>query len=155
MNIPGLRFARARWEILVAPALIALSFVPGIAQQGLELAGLPDRPLDLLGVALIVLQGGSVALVRRHPAGALTGTGAAFAAYQLLGYPTTFAALGLLVALVAAGALIERSRRLAAAIALAGYVALAAVLLTFDAGLTVIDTLAFGLLLTALWVWGA
>ncbi|MFJ4046115.1 sensor histidine kinase [Microbacterium sp. NPDC089987] len=155
MTIPGLRFIRARWDILLAVALVGLSFVPGVARQGLELAGLPDRPLDLLGIALLVVQGGAVALIRWRAGWALAVTGAAFAAYQLLGYPTTFAALGLLVTLVAAGALIEQHRRLTAVIALSAYVALAAALLAFDVHLTIVDTLTFGMLLAALWIWGS
>ncbi len=146
---------RAWWDILLACVLIVLSFVPGVARQGLELAGLPDRPLDLLGVSLIVVQGSGVALLRRRPAWALAQTGAGFAAYQLLGFPTTFAALGLLFALVGAGALIERNRRMTAALALGAYVVLAVALLTFDVELTVVDTLIFGVLLATLWLWGS
>jgi len=155
VTIPRLRFIRARWDILLAVALVGLSFVPGVARQGLELAGLPDRPLELLGITLLVMQGGAVALIRWRAGWALAAAGAAFAAYQLLGYPTTFAALGLLVTLVAAGALIEQHRRLTAAAALGGYVVLAAALLGFDAQLTVVDTLTFGALLAALWIWGS
>ncbi|MGM7680075.1 sensor histidine kinase [Microbacterium sp. A94] len=151
------RFLRAyvTWDVLSAVILVSLSFVPGVAQQGLELAASPDRPLDLLGITLIVIQGGSVALLRRSPHWSLALTFSAFAAYQLLGFPTTFAALGLLVALVGAGALVERHRTLTAMLALGGYIALVAALIALDAALTVLDALVFGALLAALWVFGS
>ncbi|MEG1444825.1 hypothetical protein [Glutamicibacter sp.] len=56
-----------KWDAVSAAVLIGLSFVPGVARQGLELADSPDHPLNLLGIALIVLQGGSVAVLRRWP----------------------------------------------------------------------------------------
>ncbi|MFC8303267.1 sensor histidine kinase [Specibacter sp. NPDC057265] len=146
---------RTWWDVFLAGALVVLSFVPGVARQGLELAGLPDRPLDLLGVSLIVIQGSGVVLLRRRPAWALALTGSGFAAYQLLGFPTTFAALALLFILVGAGALIERNRVMIAALAVGGYIVLAAALLTFDVELTAVDTLVFGVLLATLWLWGS
>ncbi|MGO2113053.1 MAG: hypothetical protein ACTH31_15720, partial [Pseudoclavibacter sp.] len=99
MGAVRVALAPVKWDVLTAVVLVGLSFVPGVAQQGLELAASPDRPLNLLGVALIVIQGGSVALLRRWPTWSLTLTLLAFAAYQMLGFPTTFAALGLLVAI--------------------------------------------------------
>lgn len=146
---------RARWDAVVAAALILLSFVPGVAQQGLELAGLPDRPLDPGGLCLIVVQGGSVALLRRWPGLALAVCFSAFAAYQLLGYPTTVAALALLVCLVGAGALSVRHRGAVAVAMLAAYVAFAVVLLRLDRALAVTDAVVFGMMLAALWLWGS
>ncbi|MFD5224506.1 sensor histidine kinase [Microbacterium sp. NPDC058342] len=146
---------RLRWDVISAVVLIGLSFVPGVAHQGLELAELPDRPLDPFGVALIVIQGGAVALLRRWPRWALALTGCAFAAFQLLGFPTTFAALGLLVVLVGAGALVEEHRGATALIALTGYVALAAVVIGLETDLDVLDALVFGAMLTALWLFGS
>lgn len=76
--------------------MVALAFVPGIERQGgVDLAGLPDRPMDAGGVILIVSMGAPIALIRRWPlATLLIVSGGAFCAYQLLAYPTTFAALG-------------------------------------------------------------
>ncbi|MGM7669117.1 sensor histidine kinase [Microbacterium sp. A93] len=155
MRVARFLLTHVKWDVLSAVVLVGLSFVPGVAQQGLELAASPHRPLDLLGVSLIVIQGGGVALLGRWPRWSLALTGSAFAAYQLLGFPTTFAALGLLVALVGAGALVERYRMLTALLALGGYVALVAALIALDAALTVLDALAFGALLAALWIFGS
>lgn len=155
VRVAIMSMVRTWWHIFLACALVVLSFVPGVAHQGLELAGLPDRPLDLLGVSLIVIQSSGVVLLRRRPASALALTGSGFAAYQLLGFPTTFAALGLLFVLVGAGALIERNRTMTVGLAVGSYIALAAALLTFDVELTVVDTLVFGVLLATLWLWGS
>lgn len=155
VRVVAARILRTRWDALVAITLVGLSFVPGVAQQGLELAQASDRPIDALGISLLVVQGGGIALLRRWPATALMLVGLAFAAYQLLGYPTTFAALGLLVALVGAGALISRHRRLIAALALIWYVALAAVLVALEGRLSSTDALVFGILLALLWVLGS
>lgn len=155
VRVVAARMLRTRWDALVAVALVGLSFVPGVAQQGLELAHASDRPIDALGIGLTVIQGGGIALLRRRPTISLALVGVAFGAYQLLGYPTTFAALGLLVALVGAGGLIERHRRLTAAIALASYVSLAAVLVIVEGRLSGTDALVFGILLTLLWILGS
>ncbi|MCT1395229.1 histidine kinase [Microbacterium sp. p3-SID338] len=150
-----MQLLRSRWDVVVAGALVFLSFVAGVAQQGLELAGLPDRPLDPGGLCLIAAQGGSVALLRRWPGLALAVCFSAFAGYQLLGYPTTVAALGLLICLVGAGALASRHRGVIAGAVLAGYVVFAVVLLQVDRGLAVTDAVVFGLMLAALWLWGS
>ena len=140
---------------MVAVLLVTLSWVPGVARQGLELGATPDRPLDTLGIVLIVLQGGGVALLRRWPTTALAVVGVTFGAYQLRGYPTTFAALGLLVALVGAGALIGRRRRLVLGSAGCGYLFLAGALLLRKDALTPGDAFVFGVLLLAMWMAGA
>ncbi|MEV7639628.1 hypothetical protein AB0O32_06825 [Streptomyces rubiginosohelvolus] len=77
--------------------------------------------------------------------------------YQLLEFPTTFAALGLLVALVGAGALVQRHRPLAVSLFLAGYVLLVAALIRIDPTFTVPDAFVFvfGALLAALWILGS
>ena len=144
-----------KWDAVSAAVLIGLSFVPGVARQGLELADSPDHPLNLLGIALIVLQGGSVAVLRRWPHWSLALAFSSFAAYQLLGFPTTFAALGLLVALVGAGALAQRHRPRTVSLLLAGYVLLVAALIRIDPTLTVPDAFAFGAMLAALWIFGS
>lgn len=155
VRVAAARILRTRWDLLVAIALVGLSFVPGVAQQGLELAEASHRPMDALGIVLILAQGGGIALLRRWPTVSLTLVGVAFAGYQLLGYPTTFAALGLLVALVGGGALIERHRRLVAALAVAWYLVLATLLITAHSRLSGMDAVVFGILLALLWVLGS
>lgn len=155
MKLARFPLARSRWDAVTAAVLIGLSFVPGLAQQGLELAASPDRPLNLLGITLIVLQGGSVAILRRWPQWSLALAFSAFSAYQLFGFPTTFAALGLLVAVVGAGAMLQRHRMLISILALGCYATLVAALIPIDATLTVPDALAFGALLVALWIFGS
>ena len=150
-----MQIVRTRWDVVVACALIVLSFVPGVAQQGLELAGLPDRHLDPGGLILIAAQGGSVALLRRWPGTALALCFSAFAAFQLLGYPTTVAALGLLICLVGAGALASRHRGVIAAGMLSCYLVFAVVLLQIDQSLAITDAVVFGVMLAALWLWGS
>lgn len=98
-----------RWDVLVEAALVGLAFVPGVERKGVDLAELPDRAMDALGWMLLLAQGATVALLQRRPAARLAVVGSAFGAYQLLGYPTTFAALGLLVCVVGAGALVRPS----------------------------------------------
>lgn len=155
MRLARFLVTHVAWDAATAVVLIGLSFVPGVAQQGLALAEASGRSLDPLGVVLIVVQGGAVALLGRWPQWSLAATFAAFSVYQLLGYPTTFAALGMLVALAGAGALVQRHRILTLTITLAAYVALVAALIARDADLTVLDAVVFGALLTALWMFGS
>lgn len=158
--MPGVKtmrmpLANIRWELVSAAVLIGFSFVPGMARQGLELASSENHELNALGIVLIVVQGGSVALLRRWPKAALAAAFLSFAAYQLLGFHTTFAALGLLVALVGAGALAQHHRLLAALVMLAGYGLLVVLLMQRDPTLTVPDAVAFGAMLAALWIFGS
>jgi signal transduction histidine kinase len=148
-------FIRRGWPALVAAALIGLAFVPGIERQGVDVAELPDRPLDALGIVLIFALGAPIALLLRWPAVALTITGAAFCAYELLRYPTTFAALGMLVAVVGAAALLARFRVLTAALGLVVYMMLAASLTAMGSPASWLDFSMFGLVLIALWAFGS
>lgn len=151
---PRLSSLWRRWDVLTAAALVGLAFVPGVERQGVDLAELPDRTMDALGWLLLVAQGATVAMLRRWPAVCLAVVGSAFGAYQLLGYPTTFAALGLLVSVVGAGALVRRHRRVTAACAAGGYVLLCFALTWVGSPTRLLDHVVFGLLLTSLWVVG-
>lgn len=71
------------WGAVSAAVLIGLSFVPGLVRQGLELADSPDHPLNLLGIVLVVFQGGSVAVLRHWPHWSLTLAFSSFAALPI------------------------------------------------------------------------
>jgi signal transduction histidine kinase len=152
---PRLSALSRRWDVLAAAALVGLAFVPGVERQGVDLAELPDRAMDALGWVLLIVQGAAVALLRRWPVVCLALVGTAFSAYQLLAYPTTFAALGLLVAVVGAGALVRRHRRAVAAAAAGAYVLLCIALGWVGSPTRVLDHIVFGALLASLWVVGA
>lgn len=144
-----------RWEVVAAIALVGLAFVPGVAGQGVELGELALRAPDALGWALVVLQGAGVALLRWQPALSLAIVGTAFGAYQLLGYPTTFAALGLLVAVTGTGALLRGRRGVTIGLAAAAYVVLCVGLALSGSPTGPLDFVVFGTLLAALWLAGA
>jgi signal transduction histidine kinase len=145
----------ARRELLPRPAadavlaavLVAGSFVPGLAHQGVDLAELPDRPLDGPGVLLVVAQALPLVWRRRFPGPCLAVVGAGFAAHQLLAYPTAFAGIGLLVALYSAGAHLDRGRAATAATVLVAYAALATGLHARGSPETLLDYLTFALVL--------
>ena len=139
---------------MAAVLLVALAFVPATAHQGVDLGELHGRALDGFGVALIVAQGAPVAVARRWPGTCLAVVGVAFCLYQLLGYPTTVAALGLLVVLVHAGAVQGRRLRVVVASAVSTYVALALALSAAGSPVTVTDYAVFGTLLAALFLAG-
>lgn len=151
----AVRGMRRLWDVLIAIALVGLAFVPGVERQGVDIGELPDRPLDGIGWMLLIAQGAGVALLRRWPTVSLAVVGVAFFLYQSMAYPTTFAALALLVVVVGAGALIRTGRLLTAAAAALVYCALAIVLTERGSPTAPLDFVVFGLLLAALWVAGA
>jgi signal transduction histidine kinase len=139
---------------LLAATLAALAFVPGVAQQGLDVADIHDRPVDALGVALMLAMALPLVVRRRFPIACLTVTGAAFVAYQLLGYPISIAALGLLVALYSAG--VHASHRVPAATTAAlAYVAFAFAADAIGSPARLVDYVMFGVVLGACWAVGA
>ncbi|MFE6305643.1 sensor histidine kinase [Nocardiopsis sp. NPDC057823] len=143
------RSARAV-DALLPAALVALSFVPGIAHQGVDLAELPDdRTLDPLGLALIAAQAAPLVLRRRFPVACLVAVAAAFTAFQLLRYPDAFASLALLVALYTVGTRPPRRPAPVAAGALAAYALVCCCLYLSGSPTTAADYLAFGLVLAA------
>lgn len=109
----------------VALALALASFVPTLSQVGAQLGDLPRRPVDALCIALVVGQSLPLALRHRQPALCLAVVGVAFGVHQALGYPTTFASLGLYLALYSVGAHQMAGRGAVAGVATAGYAALA------------------------------
>ena len=118
-----------RWRPLVVPGLLAgAAFVPGVAELGLEVGELRLRPASALSVALVLAQCLPLVARRRWPGPVLLVVGAAFAAYQVLGYPVTIAGFGLAIALYNAGAHLTRWRRVTMAAASGAYAVMAVVL---------------------------
>lgn len=137
-------------DALLPMALMALSFVPGIAHQGVDLAELPDdRSLDALGLTLIAAQAAPLALRRRFPVTCLVVVAAAFTAFQLLRYPTAFASLALVVALYTVGTLPPRRPAPVVVGAVAAYALVCHFLRLAGSPATVADYFAFGLVLVA------
>ncbi|MET9163218.1 histidine kinase [Streptomyces cellulosae] len=154
---PALRTALARWQEqdallkdgVLALVLTAPAFVPTLSGVGAQIGDLPERTPDTLGIALVLAQTLPLAARRRWPAACLVAVVATFAAHQALGYATTFASVGLYVALYSAGAHQVRFRRSLAVLASVGYAALAVALDRLGSPNDVPDYLAFGLILAA------
>ncbi|MEV6049315.1 histidine kinase [Streptomyces xanthochromogenes] len=136
-------------DVVLALALTSAAFVPNVSHIGAQIGDLPRRPENLLTLVLVLAQILPSAARRRWPAGTLAVVAVAFAAHQALGFPTTFASLGLYLALYSAGAH-QVGHRAESALALStGYVVLALVLNGLTSPQTVGGYLAFYLFLAA------
>lgn len=111
--------------LALVPAIA--SFVPAFHGLGTEIGALPTRPFDALAVVVIVLQCFPLAVRRRWPAASLVLVFVGFAVDQLRGYHT-LAGTGLAIALLSAGAYLERRRRTVAILLSGAYVVLAVAL---------------------------
>lgn len=134
---------------LLAVALAAAAFAPGLVDNGVLVGELPPRALDASGFVLVMGQCLPLALRRVRPALCLTLVAACFAAVQLITYPSTFASVGLLVALYSAGAHQDRLRKSLLGAATAGYALLAIALNTRGSSEQFADFAAFYLMLLA------
>ncbi|WP_233160013.1 sensor histidine kinase [Pseudonocardia sp. MH-G8] len=132
---------------LLAAALTAAAFVPTLSVIGVEIGDLPVRPFDAVAVVLVLAQCVPIVVRRRLPAACLAAVGAGFVAHEVLGYPTSFAGIGLYLALYSAGAHQDRWRVPVAVVAVAVYVGFAVVLHGLGSPLGVLDFLAFFLVL--------
>ena len=103
------------------------SFVPAFHGLGTEIGALPTRPFDALAVVAIVFQCVPLAFRRRWPAACLVLVFLGFALDQLRGYHT-LAGAGLAIALLSAGAYLERRRRTVTILLSGAYVVLAVAL---------------------------
>ena len=130
-----LRQVPGRWRRLdvtvrdlpFALAMAAASFVPAFHGLGTEVGELPTRPYDALAVVVIALQCLPLAVRRRWPAACLLVVALGFALDQLRGYHT-FAGLALAIALLSAGAQLERRRRTVVVLLTGAYLVLVAAL---------------------------
>ena len=114
-------------DLPLALLLAVASFVPAFHGHGTEVGALPARPFDALAVVAVVLQCFPLAVRRRWPAACLVLVSLGFALDQLRGYHT-FAGAGLTIALLSAGAYLERHRRAVAILLSGAYVVLAVAL---------------------------
>ncbi|AXK36062.1 two-component sensor histidine kinase [Streptomyces armeniacus] len=110
-------------DAVFTAVLAPVVFAPGTAHIGAEFGDLPQRPLDAVGVLVMVALWVPLAVRRRWPGVCLAVVGSAYAAHELLGCPETFATVGLYVALYSAGSRIAgRPLVVAAASATGAYV---------------------------------
>ncbi|MFE3110294.1 sensor histidine kinase [Kitasatospora indigofera] len=161
-SLPLLRAPLDRWQerdVLLKDGVLALAltltaFVPTLSGIGAQIGDLPERPADALGVALVLAHTLPLTVRRRWPAVALAVVAGAFAVHQALGFATTFASVGLYLALYSAGAHQVRFRHGLAAVLGAGYAVLAVVLYHLGSPQSAADYLAFSLVLAAVWLLG-
>ncbi|OLT27336.1 two-component sensor histidine kinase [Actinomadura sp. CNU-125] len=133
--------------------LIALSLLPGFRGSGTRFDGVPTVPFDALAILVIALECLPLAVRRRWPAVCLALVALGFAIDQLRGYHA-FSTIALPVALISAGAHLERHRRPVMAAASAAYVLLAVGIHQSGADEPPTEYLVFFLALGVMWVIG-
>jgi signal transduction histidine kinase len=111
-------------DLPLALLLILASMVPALHNRGTQLGDLPPGPFDALTVVAVALECLPLAVRRRWPALCLVLVSLGFAIDQLRGYHTV-AGTALPIALLSAGAHLERHRRTTVVLASAAYVPLA------------------------------
>lgn len=141
---------------MLAGVVTVLAFVPTVSHLGPEIGDLPARQAGAVaGVVLTLAMCVPLAVRSRMTGVCLVIVGGAFAVGQVLGYPDTFAKVGFLLTLYAAGAHLARFRRGLAAVMTAGYVVLALVLHNLGSPQGFLDFLAFYLVLVVVWLTGS
>lgn len=145
-------------DSVLAAVVTVLAFAPTIAHIGPEIGDLPEREPDgigaVVGAALTLAMCLPLAVRSRMPAVCVSVIGTAFAIGQVLSYPDTFGKVGILLALYAAGAHLERFRRGLAAVLTAGYAGLAVALQNLGSPQRFPDFVAFYLVLVVIWLAG-
>ncbi|MEU5259184.1 histidine kinase [Amycolatopsis sp. NPDC021455] len=155
------RAALARWRRLdvvvrdlpLGLLFLAASFVPALQSHGTQLGGVPARPFDALAIVVVLAESLPLAGRRRWPALCLTLVALGFAVDQLRGYHSVTSA-ALAVALMSAGAHLERRRRVTALLFSVAYVPLA-ILLSRLGSEPVTEFVSFFALLVFAWGTGA
>ncbi|TDV57758.1 sensor histidine kinase [Actinophytocola oryzae] len=149
-----------RWSAPVLDGVLAAvvtvsAFVPTLTHVGPEIGDLPAQPVGAgVGLALTLAMSVPLALRSRWPAVCLLTVGGAFAVDQVLGHPETFAKVGFLLSLYAAGAHAARSRHVLGAVMTAGYAVLAVVLQDLGSAQRLPDFVAFYLIMVVIWLCG-
>lgn len=104
--------------------LMVASVLPALHGRGTQLGDLPVRPFDELAVLAVALECLPLTVRRRWPAVCLALVSLGFALDQLRTYHA-YAGTALPIALISAGAYLERGRRVTAVVLSAVYVPLA------------------------------
>ena len=140
-------------DLPLALALAVGTITPALGGRGTQLGNLPSRPFDALTILVVALETLPLVVRRRWPAVCLALVSAGFAIDQLRGYHTV-AGTALPIALVSAGAHLERHRRSVAALATTAYAALAITLDRAGSGEGVAGFVTFYALLALAWAIG-
>jgi signal transduction histidine kinase len=116
------------WDVTVrdlpfALLLAAGAFLPALHGKGTQVGDMPVRPLDELAVLIVALEALPLVVRRRWPAVCVFLVAAGFVIDQLRGYHL-FTGTAMPVALISAGAHLERHRRAVAIILSIAYVPL-------------------------------
>ncbi|MEV0146472.1 MULTISPECIES: sensor histidine kinase [unclassified Nonomuraea] len=134
--------------------LAAVSFLPALHGKGTQVGDLPVRPFDALAFAVIALESLPLAVRRRWPAVCLALVSLGFALDQVRAYHV-LASNAMPVALISAGAHLERHRRVTVIILSMAYVPLALALNRLGATEKVEGYVVFYLALALAWGIGA
>jgi signal transduction histidine kinase len=148
-----------RWDVTIRDLPLALllalaSALPALHHRGTQLGDLPARPFDALTAVVVALECLPLAVRRRWPALCLALVSLGFAIDQLRGYHTV-AGTALPVALLSAGAHLERFRRTTVVVASIAYVPLAVALDRHGSPEGVTGFVTFYLVLALAWALGA
>jgi signal transduction histidine kinase len=141
-------------DLPLALALAVASVTPGLENRGTQLGDLPRRPFDALTILVVALECLPLAVRRRWPTLCLALVSLGFAIDQLRGYHTV-AGTALPIAVMSAGAQVERHRRLVVLLAGAAYVPLAFGLDRIGSGEGVLGFTTFFLVLVIAWCVGS
>lgn len=141
-------------DLPLALLLVVASFLPVLNGHETQVGDLPARPFDALAAVVLALECLPLAVRRRWPAACLALVSLGFAVAELGSYHMV-AGTALPIALVSAGAHLERRRRVTAVVLSVAYASLAVVLLLLGAPETVDGFVVFYLALVAAWVIGA
>jgi len=162
----SLRAAAARWPDLPSPVkdaalatlVLVLAFTPTVSHIGPEIGDLPGEHAGpfaaVVSLVLTLAMSLPLAVRSRRPDVCVTVVGGAFAVGQALGYPDTFAKVGFLLSLYAAGAHLPPRRWGVPSAMTAGYVVLAVVLHELGSPQGFPDFLAFYLIMAVIWSCG-
>ena len=125
-NVPDLwrRLDVTVRDLPLPVVLVIVSLLPSLQGHGTTIGGVPTRPYDMLAVLVVALQCLPLAVRRRWPLVCIAVVVGAFAADQLLGYHA-LAGMALPIALLSAGAHLERYRRVTAVALSVAYVPVA------------------------------
>ncbi|MBF8188032.1 two-component sensor histidine kinase [Nonomuraea sp. K274] len=148
------RFAVAVRDLPLALLLTVVSLLPAFQGSGTQIGNLPTRPYDALAVVVVALECLPLAVRRRWPAVGLVLVSLGFALDQLFAYHA-LAGTALPIALISAGAHLERHRRFTVILLSAAYVPLMLALDRLGSNETPADLALFYLALVFAWGIGA